>query len=102
MARRLRLTSSEPNYVPAKILNFCSACGQDFGGERAFSMHRVGSHQYDASTDRPDGRRCLTAEEMRGRGMYLNSFGRWSQPQNGRAERLGSHSQTRKGVPATV
>ena len=94
MARHLRQMTPEPTRVPAKILNYCSACDQDFGGERAFDLHRVGDHAYDYTVQHPDGRRCLTPDEMLGRGMYLNSSGRWSQPHNGRSERLGLRSQT--------
>jgi hypothetical protein len=102
MARHLRLTPREPRHVPAKILNFCSACGLDFGGVRAFDLHRVGSHQYDVSTERPDGRRCLTVEEMLERGLYLNPSGRWSQPRSGLSNRLGSRSKTTLGALATA
>ena len=71
-------------------LNLCTVCGNDFGGERTFEMHKVGKHDYLYDKEHPDGRRCLTDEEMLGRGMYLNKLGRWSQPRNGLEERLGS------------
>jgi hypothetical protein len=44
-------------------------------------MHRVGSYE--------DGRRCLSDDEMLAKGMYINAQGRWSQPENGRSQRLG-------------
>jgi hypothetical protein len=102
MARHLRLTSPEPPRTPAKILNFCRTCGQDFGGVRAFDLHRVGTHAYDYSTSRPDGRRCLTTDEMLARGLYPNATGRWSQPPNGLLNRLGSGSAATPGVIATA
>src|SRR5262249_51158507 len=74
-------------------LNRCRSCGKDFGGVTAFDRHRVGNHAYEYSHDQPDGRRCLTDPEMKQRGMYLNSSGRWSQPHNGLSERLGSPAQ---------
>jgi hypothetical protein len=46
----------------------CSACGKDFGGVRAFDLHRVGKHAYSYSPERPDGRRCLSEQEMLARG----------------------------------
>ena len=70
-------------------LNLCAICGHDFGGERAFSMHKVGKHDYFYDPEHPDGRRCLSKSEMLERGMYLNR-GRWSQPRNGLEQRLGS------------
>jgi hypothetical protein len=56
----------------------CSACGAEFGGTTAFDLHRVGSHQYEWSSDRPDGRRCLSADEMLERGLHINKRGTWS------------------------
>ena len=70
-------------------LNYCTTCGADFGGVTAFDKHRVGKHAFLCTPDRLDGRRCLTTEEMLGLGMYINAQGRWSQPDNGRSERMG-------------
>jgi hypothetical protein len=56
----------------------CSACGVEFGGTTAFDHHRIGNHAYVASSDRPDGRRCLSTDEMQERGYHLNKRGTWS------------------------
>ena len=71
-------------------LNICPVCGLDFGGERAFEMHKTGKHDYLHSDEHPDGRRCLNEQEMLERGMYRNAKGRWSQPRRGLAALLGS------------
>jgi hypothetical protein len=60
---------------------------------RAFDMHRTGSYKNDYSDEHPNGRRCLTDEEKIAKGMYLNSAGRWSQPVNGRPERLRARGE---------
>jgi len=55
----------------------CNKCGRLFVGVGAFDYHRSG--QYDRpGTIRTSTRRCLTADEMRQRGMWLNDFGRWA------------------------
>jgi hypothetical protein len=46
----------------------CAACGALFNSTRAFDMHRVGK-----GADRS----CLTAEQMRNRGMAINTPGFW-------------------------
>lgn len=61
-------------------MTLCTTCGQEFGGVHAFDAHRVGSHAYCFSLERPDGRRCLTPAEMLARGWERNSRGRWSLP----------------------
>lgn len=61
-------------------MTLCTLCGQDFGGVRAFDAHRVGSHDHCFDLSHPDGRRCLSVEEMAGRGLQRNSAGRWSLP----------------------
>jgi hypothetical protein len=48
-------------------VNLCTSCGKDFGGVVAFDAHGVGKHAYDYSPQHPDGRRCLTQNEMRER-----------------------------------
>lgn len=45
----------------------CRACGERFNSVAGFDMHRVGVHGVD--------RRCLTPEEMRGRGMSEGARG---------------------------
>lgn len=47
----------------------CSACGENFGGEKLFDEHRVGKHGVN--------RHCLTAIEMKARGWTQDSRGRW-------------------------
>jgi hypothetical protein len=59
-------------------MNVCGDCSLDFGSLRAFGKHRVGKHAYDYSDDRPDGRRCLTTDELGRAGFAQNSRGRWS------------------------
>lgn len=56
----------------------CSACGVEFGGTTAFDLHRVGRHEYLHSGERPDGRRCLSIDEMLERGLRINKRGTWS------------------------
>jgi hypothetical protein len=91
--RSMNTSISTSNGTAKKFLCLCSACGKDFGGVRAFDLHRVGKHEYDYNPDHPDGRRCLSEQEMLARGMYLNESGRWSQPRNGLSERLGSRTR---------
>jgi hypothetical protein len=57
--------------------NFCPACGQDFGSVTGFDRHRVGRYDYPADDDHPDGRRCLTGEELLRLGMRPDRLGRW-------------------------
>ncbi len=83
-------------------LNFCATCGFDFGGIRAFDMHRVGTYEHPYDDQHPEGRRCLSAEEMLAQGMYINSYGRWSQPRNRLSERLGLVSEPSEQTTATV
>jgi len=49
--------------------NECPTCGERFNSNSAFDKHRTG--QYGAD------RRCLTADEMRARGMVLRDDGFW-------------------------
>lgn len=76
-----------------RLLNFCRACQRDFGGVAAFDRHLVGKHAHLYSDEPPDGRRCLSEEEMLDLGMYVNRHGRWSQPENGLSDRMGSASE---------
>ena len=68
-------------------MNLCRVCGLDFTGVRDFDSHRVGTHQYTYSEGlkmdpiREDGRRCLSAEEMRSKGWALDRYGRWRRKQ---------------------
>jgi hypothetical protein len=85
-----------------KPRNLCTICGLDFGGIRAFDLHRIGKHEYLHSTDHPDGRRCLTEAEMLERGMYVNANGRWSQPGRSFAERLEAPSEAEERVSGST
>lgn len=49
--------------------NQCAGCGAFFNSTHAFDKHRVGEHGID--------RRCLTADEMHGKGMVLRDDGFW-------------------------
>jgi hypothetical protein len=49
--------------------NQCQACKQYFNSNTAFDFHRTGEHGVD--------RRCMTVEEMLGRGMEINQAGYW-------------------------
>jgi hypothetical protein len=62
-------------------LNLCRGCGCDFTSVKLFDRHRVGVHVYDYSPEQPDGRRCLTVEEMQSKGWERDARGRWSDPQ---------------------
>lgn len=86
----------------AAPLNLCTSCGQDFGGERAFDLHRVGDHDHLFSPDHPEGRRCLTEQEMIERGMYRGRYGRWSQPLSGLPAQLGSTVQARSMASQSI
>jgi hypothetical protein len=63
--------------TPARVLNGCTSCGYDFSGVTTFDTHRVGRHEHLASAEHPDGRRCLTEDEMKAKGMRQDKFGRW-------------------------
>lgn len=53
-----------------KRLEHCKSCHETFSGTSAGDMHRTGRHGVD--------RRCLTAGEMRERGMTLNQRNAWT------------------------
>lgn len=76
--------------LPEKPLNLCRSCGRDFGGVNAFDRHRVGKHEYLYDDEHPDGRRCLTEDEMLPTGLRRRADGRWGQDSDGLQERLGS------------
>jgi hypothetical protein len=82
-------------------LNLCRACGNDFTSVKLFDRHRVGVHAYDYSPERPDGRRCLSAEEMLENGWRQDARGRWIDPVRVADARARSDLQRRAlyGVP---
>jgi hypothetical protein len=69
-------------------LNECGKCGCDFNSIRLFDAHRVGKHAYLYLAGLPDGRRCLTVDEMLNRGWTTNANGRWTDPK--RAQEINS------------
>lgn len=50
----------------------CACCKQVFAGTKAFDAHRAGPY-----TRKQQRRRCLSASEMRLRGMTQNEQGWW-------------------------
>lgn len=64
-------------------MNLCRDCNNDFSSLAAFDKHRTGTHAYTSTEGlrmeppREDGRRCLTAFEMREKGLGLDRRGRW-------------------------
>lgn len=56
--------------------NQCPACAELFNSNAAFDKHRTGRFGVD--------RRCMTAEEMRKRGMVLRDDGFWRSAENPR------------------
>jgi hypothetical protein len=75
---------------------------QDFGGVHAFDLHRVGKHEHLHSDEHPDGRRCLSEDEMLDLGMYLNAQRRWSQPRRGLSDRMGSAGEATHTPTPTI
>jgi hypothetical protein len=61
-------------------MNECSDCGRDFGSVSAFDLHRVGDHRYNATSERPKGRRCLAEDELLIAGWARDQYGRWRTP----------------------
>jgi hypothetical protein len=62
----------------------CGGCGKVFSSLSSFDMHRVGSYG-DPIIEKghvigytPTARRCLSAQEMRDKGMLLNERGVWT------------------------
>ena len=82
-------------------MNLCRSCNQDFGSVRAFDAHRLGRHGYLYSKEQPDGRRCLTIEEMPVKGFVRNAAGRWSLSESLEAARVVRESEAARsrGIP---
>jgi hypothetical protein len=59
-------------------MNQCGSCSHDFASVSLFDAHRTGKHEHLFSESHPDGRRCLSVDEMTSKGWTLNSRGRWS------------------------
>jgi hypothetical protein len=68
---------------------------------RAFDTHRLGKHGYLYSDEQPDGRRCLSIEEMPVKGFVENSAGRWSLSETLEAARVvrDSKAARSRGIP---
>lgn len=58
-------------------MNFCSSCREDFSSIAAFDKHRIGKHEYDFSAKYPDGRRCMSVDEIAEAGMARDKYERW-------------------------
>lgn len=54
---------------PGARAQHCTACHETFTGTASGDEHRVGPF--------PDGRRCLTPDEMRAKGMRQGRTGMW-------------------------
>ncbi len=61
-------------------LNQCGACGEDFTSVETFDRHRVGEHEHRFSTAHPEGRRCLSGDEVLAKGWQWDDKGRWFDP----------------------
>lgn len=55
----------------------CPSCGLAFVDTDSFDAHRVGEHDYLLSPEHPDGRRCLSEQEMCEAGFGRSTAGRW-------------------------
>jgi hypothetical protein len=64
--RRRRLTGDR---------NQCPSCEDYFNSTAAFDAHRTGP--FGGPNGEPAQRRCLTADEMRSKGMAVNAAGFW-------------------------
>jgi hypothetical protein len=53
--------------------NECPSCGELFNSNKAFDAHRRGKFGVPS----PEGRHCLTPEQMTGKGMAKNAKGFW-------------------------
>lgn len=63
--------------------NQCTACGRYFNSTAAFDKHRVGDFSPHEKHPSPYGmRRCMTEDEMTGKGMAVSSRGFWVTARN--------------------
>lgn len=56
-------------------IEHCTECHETFTGTSSGDKHRVGDH---AIFTGPTRRRCLSADEMRDKGMAQNKRGQWT------------------------
>lgn len=64
----------------------CTACNERFGGITAFDLHRSGKypvanhkHPVPVGETATKWRRCLSADEMREKGLHQDGKGKWVQ-----------------------
>ena len=82
-------------------MNLCRTCGADFSSVETFDRHRVGSHERLASEGHPDGRRCLSLEEMSELGWEQDVRARWFDPaRTERARTAFGNASVRSGAAA--
>jgi hypothetical protein len=67
--------------------NECPTCGELFNSNGAFDAHRRGKF----GTSGPEGRRCLTADQMSAKGMVKTSRGFWARKLRGENAPGGFH-----------
>jgi len=84
---------------PARPVNWCASCGQDFTSLEYFDRHRVGEHGLDWP-EHENGRRCLDIDELGASGFRRDDAGHWFDP--ARAQRAsyalgGSTDRPAKG-----
>ena len=72
-------TTCEASWTGLRI-EHCPSCHQTFTGASSGDMHRVGDHAVFEGRDR---RRCLSVEEMTGKGMVRNDRGHWTTGKSG-------------------
>lgn len=58
----------------------CAGYREFFSGTTMFDRHRVGEHEHGWSLEFPEGRRCMSAGEMRGAGWRLDAARGWQDP----------------------
>lgn len=58
----------------------CAACGEYFSGTTMFDRHRAGDHEQEWSPKHPEGRRCLSTDEMSLCGWQLHPSKGWQDP----------------------
>jgi hypothetical protein len=66
-------------------MNLCTACNEDFSSVSAFDRHRTGTYAHPYSDEHPEGRRCLTPDELLTKGFHLDTRRRLRLDQRGNA-----------------
>lgn len=70
--------------------NQCAGCDELFNSVSAFDLHRTGPYG--------GGRRCLSPEEMRAKGMGVNLAGFWIE-RSMRADERSALRESSEGLP---